>query len=169
MPPLSVVNSSKRRHQCQLPHFTHIISARSISLLPPIYTPIIPYKLLVPFLLHPLFQFPPLSSICLPHTFIIIRARASIQHRHLLLPARSRPITFQLRRNGNGLVTSKAFPHVHHALLAFSIAVLQLLALCRESVDERRSEAVSGAVSVNHNAVGVLEAHGQGGAYTEVL
>lgn len=63
---------------------------------------------------------------------------------------------------GDGHVAAEALAHVDHAALALAKALLELLALCRQLVDEGRAEAVGGRVALEHDAVGFLEALGEG-------
>lgn len=70
--------------------------------------------------------------------------------------------SFKLDAAGNGLVATESFAHVNQAALAFSVALLQLLASCGQSVDKRRAEAIGGAVALDHDAVTVLKTFGQG-------
>jgi hypothetical protein len=90
----------------------------------------------------------------------------------------------ELTLDSDGPVAAEALSHIDHAPFALGIALLQLLALGRECVFERRAEAVAGGVAVDlgspsvvcgggvrvqvrgkyHDAVGVLEAEGQGSA-----
>lgn len=66
---------------------------------------------------------------------------------------------------GDGLVAAESLAHVDHASPAVTEGSLELLALGRKGVDERRTEAVGGRVSVHHNALGLLEALRQGGTW----
>lgn len=54
---------------------------------------------------------------------------------------------------GDREVAAEAFAHVDHAALAFAEALLELLALGREGLDEGGSEAVGCAVAMDHDAV----------------
>ena len=58
----------------------------------------------------------------------------------------------------NRLIASESLPHIHHPALAFSVALLELLALRGHGVDEGWTEAVGGLIAVDHYAVGFLEA-----------
>ena len=65
----------------------------------------------------------------------------------------------------DGLVAAESLAHVDHASSAVTEGSLELLALLRKGLDERRTEAVGGRVSVHHNALGLLEALRQGGTW----
>lgn len=53
----------------------------------------------------------------------------------------------------HGHVAAEALPHVDQAALALAVALLELLALCREGRGEGLAEAVGGLVAVDHDAV----------------
>jgi hypothetical protein len=70
----------------------------------------------------------------------------------------------ELAGHGNGPVSAESLAHVDHALLALGVALLQLLALRREGVLERRPQTLARRVALDHDAVAVLQAEGQRGA-----
>jgi hypothetical protein len=70
----------------------------------------------------------------------------------------------ELALDRDGAVATEALAHVNHALFAFGIALLQLLALRGQRVLERRAQTVAGLVALDHDAVAVLQAEGQRGA-----
>lgn len=61
----------------------------------------------------------------------------------------------------HGHVAAEALAHVDQAALALAEALLELLALGGEAVDEGFAEAVGGAVALDHYAFGFLEALGE--------
>ncbi len=63
-----------------------------------------------------------------------------------------------------GLVAAEALSHVDHAAAAFAVGLLELLALCRERVDVLGAQALERRVSLDHDAVGLLEAERQRGS-----
>jgi len=67
----------------------------------------------------------------------------------------------ELAWHGNGPVAAEALAHVNHALFALGVALLQLLALGGEGVFEGRAQTFAGRVSVDHDAVAILEAECQ--------
>lgn len=72
--------------------------------------------------------------------------------------------TLELDGHADGLVPAEALAHVDHAALAVAEAALQLLALQREFILQWWREAFERSVPLDHYAVRVLEACGQGGA-----
>lgn len=64
----------------------------------------------------------------------------------------------------SGLVAAEALSHVDHAAAAFAVGFLELLALCRERVDVLGAQALERRVSLDHDAVGFLEAERQRGS-----
>jgi hypothetical protein len=89
---------------------------------------------------------------------MVIRARA---HSCSQIPIDA---ALELRRRRNRLVATKPLAHVDHAFLAVAEAALELLALFGEFVEEWGREAVEGFVVLDQDAVGLLEAGGEGGA-----
>lgn len=81
------------------------------------------------------------------------------------LSARRFRLRVHILRHADGLVAAEAFAHVDHAALALAVAALELLALRRQRVDQRRPQAVFGRVPVDHDAVGGLETGGEGLAW----
>jgi hypothetical protein len=67
----------------------------------------------------------------------------------------------ELARDGDGPVAAEALAHVDHALFAFGVAFLQLLALGGQRVLEGWAQTFAGRVSVDHDAVAILEAECQ--------
>jgi len=57
------------------------------------------------------------------------------------------------RAHGNRLIPSESLAHIYHTTLTVSQSLLQLLALCRHLVNERRTEAIGGLVPLYHDAV----------------
>ena len=76
------------------------------------------------------------------------------------LPRRLVCAGLDLQAHADGLVAPEALAHVDHALLALTVAVLQLLALRRQRVDEWRAQAVARFVALDEDAVGVGETGG---------
>jgi hypothetical protein len=60
----------------------------------------------------------------------------------------------------NGLVAAESLAHINHAALALAKAAFELLALCREGLEEGRREAFEGGVAGNEDAVRILQALG---------
>lgn len=73
-------------------------------------------------------------------------------------------LPFKLLADCNRLVTSKSFPHIDHAALAFAVSPFKLLAACGERIEEWGPEAISGLIALNEDAFRGLEALGEGGA-----
>lgn len=104
-----------------------------------------------------------LALLLLPHRLPDIERRLpTIQ---LAAAALSHATTsLQLQRARNRGVASKAFAHVDHPAPTFAEPNFQLLALFGEGFEERRGQAFDRGVPVDHDAVGVLQAGGEGGA-----
>jgi len=69
--------------------------------------------------------------------------------------------TLNLLAYGDWLIPSEPLPHINHAALAFSIALLQLLATGGEGIDKGWPKAVYWFVPLYHDTVGILEANCQ--------
>lgn len=65
----------------------------------------------------------------------------------------------------NRLVSAEALAHIDHAALALAVSLLKLLALRGQGVEERGSQAVGWGVPLDHDAVGLLKALGEGFAW----
>ena len=141
-----------RRHACKTPpnasrlsHQTSSVETFGSSLLlrppHPVYT------------LHhlPLLVLPPLRCLLLPQ-----RWPSCIE-----LPL---PFTLQLQTRAYRHVPSEAFAHIDHSALTLPVALLELLALCREGFEKRRPEAFEGGMSLDEDAVRGGKARGECGA-----
>jgi len=124
---------------------------------------------------------PPSSRALLPIPTLTSRTRTPLLHlrppriKHIppllngaplliaLAPALPERAGLQLALHGDRPVAAKALAHVDHAFFALCVAFLQLLALGGECVFEGRAETVAGGVALEHDAVAVLEAEGEGG------
>ena len=68
--------------------------------------------------------------------------------------------SFKLMAHANRLVATEALAHVNHAALALAEAAFELLALCREGLEEGRRETFKGRVAGDEDAVRILQALG---------
>ncbi|KAH0846516.1 hypothetical protein FOPE_12471 [Fonsecaea pedrosoi] len=109
-----------------------------------------------------------LPFLALAHLLADIESRPSSVQLALEAPTRGAldlpptPVaTLEFQAGGNGRVASESFSHVHQSAPAFAEPDLELLALLREGLEQRVGEALEGGVSLDEDAVAVLEALGQ--------
>lgn len=70
--------------------------------------------------------------------------------------------TFDFLTDRYRLIPTKSLSHVYHTSFALAVALFQLLATCRKSVEQWWTQAVGGFVSLYQDAIGLLKAEGEG-------
>jgi hypothetical protein len=69
-----------------------------------------------------------------------------------------RSTAFEFMADTDGLVAAETLAHIDHAAFALAEAAPELLALCRQGIEEWGREAFEGRVARDEDALGILEA-----------